>query len=385
MKILITSKCPTHPTTAGNRWWILSQVNYLKRLGHEVHFLYINEVPFRTMVQEAHRSLLETKEYWGINYHQYDVPILQKICRVISSKFQDIFCNSYYNIDEIYPWGLHKYVNELDSKHSFDVCIINYAYLSKLFLKISIPIKGLATHDALAYRDKVVGYQIPTITASQEAKAIQRCPHVFALQDVEAHYFQLLSPRSHIYKVYGQFNYCPQAIVGNRKLLFLSGNNIFNQHGINWFLETIFPEVCSKISGVELIIGGSICNTLKNTNLPSNVKLLGFIGSPAEFYSLGDIAINPVSEGTGLKIKTFEAVAFDKVAIVHPHSMNGIYVNKDVPVLAATSTEEWVSYLSLLWSNVSEIRRIKDCNRRYITEMNTYIDFEYNRFLTSKP
>ena len=47
MRILIISKCPTHPTNAGNRWWILSQAEMFKSLGHDVYFLHISEMPLR--------------------------------------------------------------------------------------------------------------------------------------------------------------------------------------------------------------------------------------------------------------------------------------------------------------------------------------------------
>ena len=40
------------------------------------------------------------------------------------------------------------------------------------------------------------------------------------------------------------------------------------------------------------------------------VKLMGKIDSPVEFYQQIDLAINPVEFGTGLKIKTCEALAY---------------------------------------------------------------------------
>lgn len=56
MKILIVSKCPTHPTDAGNRWWILSQAEMFIALGHEVHFLYINEPGLRNDLRHIRRA-----------------------------------------------------------------------------------------------------------------------------------------------------------------------------------------------------------------------------------------------------------------------------------------------------------------------------------------
>ena len=65
MKILIVSKCPTHPTDAGNRWWILSQAETFMSMGHEVHFLYIQELPMRKDKAPYIESFQKTKDFWG--------------------------------------------------------------------------------------------------------------------------------------------------------------------------------------------------------------------------------------------------------------------------------------------------------------------------------
>ena len=80
-------------------------------------------------------------------------------------------------------------VNRLDEQIHFDVCVINYYYLSRLFEFIHIPKKAIATHDCFAYKNLKVGMPTMCITADTEAKAMQRCPHIFALQEVEAYYF----------------------------------------------------------------------------------------------------------------------------------------------------------------------------------------------------
>lgn len=80
-------------------------------------------------------------------------------------------------------------VNKLDAQYHFDICIINYWYLSRLFENIKIPKKAIATHDAIAYKDLKIGTPIMCITADTEAKAMQRCPHIFALQEQEGKLF----------------------------------------------------------------------------------------------------------------------------------------------------------------------------------------------------
>ena len=332
MRILIISKCPTHPTDAGNRWWILSQAEMFMSLGHDVYFLYVSEMPLRQNPKAYFESLELTKKYWGDRYNLFTVSKLQKIKMTLIKYYRKNFCHGFYQVDDQYPYGLENIVNKLDEQIHFDVCVINYYYLSRLFDFIHIPKKAIATHDCIAYKNLKVGTPTMCITADTEAKAMQRCPHIFALQEVEAGYFQLLSPNSEVYNLYGKYEYHPQPVVGNHNLLFLSGNNEFNQNGINWFIKDIFPFIRKIFPDAQLVVGGSICKMLSGLSDIDGVKVLGYIDSPANFYAQGDVAINPVYQGTGLKIKTFESISFDKVVMVHPHSMAGIFKKDNAPL-----------------------------------------------------
>ena len=59
-------------------------------------------------------------------------------------------CNGFYQVDDQYPYGLEYAVNKLDEQIHFDVCVINYYYLSRLFEFIHIPKKAIVTHDCIA-------------------------------------------------------------------------------------------------------------------------------------------------------------------------------------------------------------------------------------------
>lgn len=383
MKILIVSKCPTHPTDAGNRWWILSQAEMFMSLGHEVHFLYINEMPLKRDTAPYIESLDKTSRYWGDRFHLMQVSKLEKAKFNITRIFRKKFFHSHWGIDDQYPAGLDKMVNELDAQYHFDACIINYWYLSRLFENIRIPKKAIATHDAIAYKDLKIGMPTMCITADTEAKAMQRCPHIFALQEQEADYFQLLSPKSKVYNLYGKYEHHAQPVAGNHKMVFLSGNNEFNQNGIKWFLKEVFPVIRKSFPDAELLVGGSICKVLPSLGDIEGVKALGYIDNPAEFYAQADVAINPVFQGTGLKIKTFESISFDKVTLVHPHSMAGVFRKDDAPLFASDKPENWVKCLKSIWGNPNEIKVIKQKNKEYLDSMNKFIIEEYKRFLNS--
>lgn len=383
MKILIVSKCPTHPTNAGNRWGILAQAQILEKLGNEIHFLYVQELPMRGNVNAYKKDLEETSKYWGTRFHLFNVPKIEKLSFNIKKYIDKAFFNNYYNVDEDYPVGLSSYIARLQKRENFDICIVNYVYLTKLFTKVKFPKTAVFTHDCMSYKNLMVNEPCRTMNAHQEAKGLQRCQHIFAVQDEEMAYFHLLSPRSKVYNIYSKYDYHPQPIAGNHNIVFLSGGNSYNVNGIHWFVKEVFPLIRKRFNDAKLLIGGSICKVIKDLEEVPGVQLLGFVDNPADFYAKADIAINPVYQGTGLKIKTFEAISYDKVTLVHPHSMAGIFKKDEAPLFASDKPEEWVEMLEKVWGKNKCIENTKVKNKAYLKDMNEFIEAEYRKFLTN--
>lgn len=381
MKILIVSKVPTHPTSMGNMWAVLAQTEALKSLGADIYFLYVHEKGLRTIGKGADFSVIETSKYWGNRFLYFKISVIEKIWINTKMHLRRLFNNDYHPVDESYPHGLGRFVSKIHERGQFDACIVNYIYLSKLFTQVKFPQTAIHTHDAMAYKEMKTGGKCSSMTAAEEAKGLQRAGHLFALQDEEATYFKFLSPQSKVYTIYSIYNYHAQPVKGNHNIMFLSGNNSYNQNGLKWFLDEVFPLIRKIFPNSRLIIGGSICKVMPELQYVDGVELMGYVDSLDDFYKLGDVAINPVFQGTGLKIKTFEAISYDKVTMVHPHSMSGIYQTDQAPLFASENPQDWVDLLKDVWGNESHILTIKQKNEAYMKEMNKFIISEYKRFL----
>lgn len=382
MKILIVSSCPTHPVTAGNRKAILNQVEIFRRLGHDVYFLYIY---VRPLLGGDVDNLNDLKNYWGNHLFLYKMSTAEHFIHLLIQRFRQCFNNGYLHVDDYYPYRLDSLIRRLNDTYHFDCCIVNYYYLSKALLKTDIPKKGLYTHDYFAFKgilvdNKNVGFNT---TANDEAKALQRAPHIFALNSEEAIYFSKLSPKSKIYNTYCYYQYNSDDYRGNKNLLFFSGDNAFNLNGLKWFLDCVFPEIVKEIPDVKLIIGGSICRKIGSYQ-SDNIHLIGFVEDPKDFYSRGDIVINPTYQGTGLKIKTFEGISYDKVVIAHPHSVKGIYNLENAPIFSSESPIEWAKFIKSVMCNRDKIVEIKKQDKDYIASMNEFIITEYKKFFNEK-
>lgn len=370
-KILIASDTATHPCTSGNRQCILQYAEDLRRLGFEVFFLLLGSQ------ETSEESIVETRKNWEGHFFYYPLPPLQLLwMRIYKRATRKAYPD---NIDFYSPAGIVDYVNTLHARHNFTGMIVNYIWQSKLaFCKI--PVKAIFTHDVFTDREKRFGgygAEWHHHSAGEERKALERFPVILAIQDDERKYFEKLIPGSNVRTVYTSFPFTEQPVAGTGNILFFSGRNSFNINGILRFIKEVFPVIARRDKSIRLLIGGDICSVLERYPLPPGIVLKGRYGSPSDFYRLGDIAINPVNEGTGLKIKTFEALAHGKVTVADPHSTNGIYRPEEAPAVIAKTPDEYADCIMQYAYSARAVAENREKCRKYISSLNNYVLSQY--------
>lgn len=386
MKILIVGKVPTHPVRMGNSRLIVDQTELLTSMGHEVHYLYVNERHFKDLVHNTFdENLLAMKEYWGERLHVVKTPLFLKIRNNIINRLRYALCCGYVNADDFYYSQIHHAIRLLDKEMGFGACIVNYYYLSKALTKISIPIKALLTHDIYTFRDIVCHKKIHgSLTPNEEAKVAQRSPNILCVQEDDAVFFGKLSPESRIFTTFTTVNFHPTPIAGNHNILFLSGASDFNLNGIRWFINDILPLITAKYPDAKLIVGGGICKQLDAKTLSDSVVPVGFVDDVERFFAQGDIAINPTFQGTGLKIKTFEALSYGKVTITHPHSTLGIFNRSNAPLYVSDNPVKWLNFVSHFWTEEGNIADAKARITEYLEDLNSHIKQQYKELLSNQ-
>lgn len=385
MRILIISDVPTHPINAGNKRLINAYTTLFKEWGHEVHFLMINRYNMRPKYQkDTTEGIFCTSKEWGQFYHQYNYSTFENIKSNLNILLGKLLHNGYRKCDDIYPSGLHQTFLKLHKIYKFEAVIVNYFYLSKILEFIPLKKKSLFTHDSFSLNAKSSEHQAAYyLTREEEKKALTRAPYIFAMQDIEAEYFKSLSPNSKILINYSNFTYQPQPCANNHNILYLSGSSKFNKEGLDWFINDIFPSIKLKYQDAKLYIAGSICNILNEYQNNKDIELVGKINNPYQFFLKGDIAINPCQHGSGLKIKTFEAMSYDKVVMTHPHSTIGIFNKDQAPIFSSIIAHEWITFIEKVWEQKDFLLQIKHQNRIYIKGMNSFIEKQYKTFLYS--
>lgn len=371
-KILVISTIPTPPVCAGNSKCILEYCDLLKRIECEVHFLFI---------EGKNPAPKELKNYWKDRVHVYKKKIwLELFKRIFVTVRSKIL--GYNHVDDFYPIGLTKYVKKIQDRDRFDGIIINYITLSQLFTADLQCKKILFAHDCMSFKKlrlNVDSFWFD-LTPNQEAKGLQRSDIILSIQENETTLFKYLHPKGTVLTVYSYFKIKKQPITGNKNILFLSGKSALNVTGIKYFIESIFPLVLREQPDARLVIGGTICEVLPIVN-NKNIVLMGRIDDAEQFYAMGDIAINPVYQGTGLKIKTFEALSYGKTTIVHPHSAEGIYNPTDAPIMQGKNTVEFANKIIEALSNVEQRMTYSNNAIEYMQLLNRYIESQYKQIV----
>jgi glycosyltransferase involved in cell wall biosynthesis len=94
-------------------------------------------------------------------------------------------------------------------------------------------------------------------------------------------------------------------------ILCLGHNNPYNVKSIYWFLDEVYPLLHKDIS---ITFCGRFISALQSDYLDKiyeyNISIIDFIDNLEELYAKTKIVIVPIQGGTGIKIKTIEALSY---------------------------------------------------------------------------
>jgi polysaccharide biosynthesis protein PslH len=234
-------------------------------------------------------------------------------------------------VDEWFDDGLLPQIQHLYEKQRFEAVLINYVYLSKLACGLPTSVRTIIdTHDLMGDRHKqyfTAGMQ-PTSFATkpaEEIRALNRVKAVIAIQQQEANYFkQNVSGEVFCVGHLLDSTFGPLPDPGGAHILFVGSANIINVHGLEWFLEQVLPRIRKKRPDVELALAGAVGG---ERTWPIGITVLGPQQSLAAVYADATLVINPVQFGTGLAIKTVEALSYGKPVVATPAGARGLDID----------------------------------------------------------
>jgi glycosyltransferase involved in cell wall biosynthesis len=326
MKVLIISPVPTDPTIAGNRARVLNLLTALEHLGHDVTFAYApyehGSVDYEAMEGRlGHRLRI-------LQSRRPPIPsttgrVKRKIRRALRLSSAHL-----WDVDEWFDDGLVSQVLSLQNTEKFQTVLIEYVFLSKLATLFSKSVRTVIdTHDLFGDRHKhyLENGLNPVwfaTTATEEIRALNRADAVIAIQNEEAGYLRrYVSGEVFCVGHISSRDSMPLTDPGGARILFVGSANSANIQGLEWFVESVFPEIRAEIPRCELAIAGPAGH---ERTWPQGVLVLGELKSLAFAYAEATLVINPVFFGTGLAVKTIEALSYGKAVVVTAAGARGL-------------------------------------------------------------
>jgi glycosyltransferase involved in cell wall biosynthesis len=355
MRILVISPTPTHPQDAGNRIRIFALATALRNIGHAVHFAYIR-------MEDGDEASMAG--WWGAGYHPipYELPVIrrnpwQRISRRIIRLFDPTHRYT-FSIDEWFDPRSIDRLRALDREHEYDVVLVEYVFISRALEAFpGTSLKIIDTHDIFTNRHRLYlsnndKPQWFSTTRRQERMGLRRADAVIAIQGNEEAFFRRLTRSrvitvGHLVRVEDRWS--ARSHSRPFKALFVGSKNPINVESLHYFLAHVLPLCGCGRNDLRVLAAGTVCERLSEH--PSLEKL-GAFSDIGEAYEQADIVINPVRYGTGLNVKTVEALGFGMPVVSTPVGGKGLGTGTP-PLLIADSDQEFASAICRIMGDPS--------------------------------
>ena len=349
-KVLLVAPVPTHPSATGASARVRHMGESLPSLGHEVHFLHLQQT------LRADNTALQ--QYWNERLHVFRSlsPASfvsrgrRKLVRIVGKTLHlNLPVDSYFDPEAA------RYLGTLLDVGRFDVAIVSYVFYSRLFESVPGTVRKLIdTHDVFAdryrlYREHGQANEFFSTRQAEEGKALDRADAVLAIQEWDANHFRALTTRP--VAVVGHL--APMADAGPvsaaeraRAMLFVGSPMGINVHGVTWFIDQVLPAVRRRVPDAELWLVGGIAGRVGRE--PPGVRRFGFVETLGDLYRRAAVVINPQQFGTGLSIKSVDALLHGRPLVTTPSGARGLEDGAGTALLQAGSAEEFADLLVAL-------------------------------------
>jgi hypothetical protein len=285
-------------------------------------------------------------------------------------------------------------------QQQIDVLIVEYIWLTACLRHLpSGVIKIVDTHDVMHLRQRAFAKQgcphaeFGLVGQDQEREALAKFDGIIAIQEKESIVFRKMLPNKPVITVPSGGNttflkaYRPMVLskrdfkakkrvqkLCGKSFLFLGSAHFGNVLALRHLLKYIWPRVqkSHEASRANLIIAGDVGQTIHfNHNLLSRVLVLDYVDQTDWLYDAVDVVVNPSFTGSGLKIKTVDALAHGKLIITTPTGIEGISPPVNKCCIVAQTPEEFCDL-------IIDFLAGKIDNPRILENLATYV----NRYLS---
>lgn len=325
-RICVFSPFPMFPDTAGNRIRLKILCQDLKDAGFEIHFVY------------------HPREDGG-SYKPEDLARHKQICEQV---FIVPYLGSYpkprgktHVESDIWDPSIEPFAQSLFKNIRYDAVIVNYTPFARFLTYAPLGCKKIIdTHDKLSGRLSMLEQDglepnFYYMDDAEEGRLLALADLIISIKEEEAAHYHKVSGGVPVLTVGMnpvsgwngreaiQKSLNPEKIVAG----FIGSVNVVNSKAIRAMVQALLElkDSCESLDRVfSLNVYGSICNELRELELPACVKLKGFIDDALDFYDEVDVVLIPTVRSTGLKIKAIEALNSQRIILATADGFSGV-------------------------------------------------------------
>ncbi len=232
------------------------------------------------------------------------------------------------------PDALVELLLHLQDSFRPDLLLAEYVFMTRAFPLLPDITTAIDTIDVFSTKaHKVERHGVSdglALSEPEEAALLRRADILIGIQPDEARDLARLAPDRKVVSVGVDFAMSRDApaappgaaIAAGTTVLLVASGNPMNVKGLSDFLAFCWPVVRRDVPDAELLVVGAVGDAVHHA--PDGVRLLGRVEDLGPLYAAARVVINPAAAGTGLKIKTVEALCHLRPVVCWPSGADGL-------------------------------------------------------------
>jgi glycosyltransferase involved in cell wall biosynthesis len=361
LNILYFSPFPSHPSNHGNQATIQQFGQFFQNLGHNVHFAVLNSNLLTPSALELMQDCWDT------------VDVVPNSQALLSNGDPIPF-------DGWYEEGLGEQIRELCIKYDVDVVFCSYVFQSKLLEFVpAYVLKVIDTHDKMGDRYEMLRQngqplEFFSCTPEEEGAYMRRADVVVARRSEEARYFDSVSgkPTAIVVPHVEEAQFLDKTAANVRNVGIVASANLINLAIVRECLEAIERQLGGRRCPFTVHIAGQLKDMVaelapRDAAIFRNpwVRMHGFVPDIVQFYRNVDLVLSPVTMGTGINVKTVQAMAYGMPLLTTSCGSKGIETGD--PMHGHADLDALAASLMHLTEQPEELARLATVSRARFT------------------
>lgn len=153
----------------------------------------------------------------------------------------------------------------------------------------------------------------------------------------------------------------------NKELVFIGSLFPANYDGILWFVDSVMSE----LPDYKLVVIGKDFEKERENLERKNVHVIGTVESIEQYYYRYSVVVMPIRYGSGIKIKTIEAMMYGRIIVASDEALEGYDTDGVEDIYRCNKKEEFVTTINKIFS--------KTLSEYSQTSRNLYLDKYQNK------